>query len=417
MTSFLDALKDLKDTQRAIEAARTGGIFAALDVHQKMAERQQLRDLAAAAQESLEIQKKQAEQQANQLLQPPSTPPTSRPAFSPSQSCYLDGVLKPDERADVLISKLQTFISGIKRVLSKTATFGHTTVKQNKTVLDNWLNGFKSRKQAELSEREALREKWFKSDADKKRLDDLETVWYVAGPWGGEDTYKRMSSQRWAHAHFGFGPKEIAAQEVQEYVGSNYYEIDRQVNGSFSNCWLHAEALGVTDKLKSLAKEAKDLVESDGLCAEAGPIVPQAIVSQPKPATPVSKAASRKESEQSEQDVVDACLGAMCLVAAADGRLSTREIQYITSEMKKHGFAVETLGLREAIVETCRRLVRTGYADSTKKLVKQLLPFRGRPLANLVIELMEGVVGADGNTGKRETQILTFFKKNLLTAD
>jgi hypothetical protein len=57
MASFLDALQDMKDTQRMIEAAKTGGLFAVLDAQQKMRERQQLRDLAANSDASLGIQR------------------------------------------------------------------------------------------------------------------------------------------------------------------------------------------------------------------------------------------------------------------------------------------------------------------------------------------------------------------------
>jgi hypothetical protein len=61
MASFLDALQDMKDTQRMIEAAKTGGIFAALDAQQKMRERQQLRDLAANSEASLALQREAME--------------------------------------------------------------------------------------------------------------------------------------------------------------------------------------------------------------------------------------------------------------------------------------------------------------------------------------------------------------------
>lgn len=61
MASFMDALQDMKDTQRMIEAAKTGGIFGALDAQQKMRERQQLRDLAANSSASLALQQEAIE--------------------------------------------------------------------------------------------------------------------------------------------------------------------------------------------------------------------------------------------------------------------------------------------------------------------------------------------------------------------
>ena len=61
MASFLDALQDMKDTQRMIEAAKTGGLFAVLDAQQKMRERQQLRDLASNSDASLAMQRQAME--------------------------------------------------------------------------------------------------------------------------------------------------------------------------------------------------------------------------------------------------------------------------------------------------------------------------------------------------------------------
>jgi hypothetical protein len=413
MTSFLDALKDFKDTQRALEAAKSGGIFAALEVHQQMAERHQLRDLAAAAQESLDLQRKQAEKQADRVTPPTFMPPPAQLTVPHSRSSPLDSILEHDARAEVVIFKLESFISQLRAALAEAGKFNSTTVKQNAAVLDDWLRNFKQKKQAELREREALRKKWLKSAEDKDRLDNLETVWCMAGPWGGEDTFKKIRGVRWACDYFGFGPKEIAAYEVKSVVSMNYYDLNRRIDGSFSNTRMHAEHLGVAEKLDALAKTAKDLVESEEVPAKARPKVSQAITPPPNDATPTKQASSLKESEQY---VVDACLKAMCLVAAANGRLSAKEIQYITSEMKKHGFAVDVPGLQDTIIETCRQLVRTSYVNSAKKLVKQLVPFRGRPLASLVLELMEGVALADGNTGNREAEILGFFRKHLSAA-
>ena len=61
MATFMDALQDVKDTQRIIEAGKTGGFMAMLDAQQNMRERQQLRDLAANSEASLALQRQALE--------------------------------------------------------------------------------------------------------------------------------------------------------------------------------------------------------------------------------------------------------------------------------------------------------------------------------------------------------------------
>lgn len=61
MATFMDVLQDVKDTQRIIEAGKTGGFMAMLDAQQKMRERQQLRDLAANSEASLALQRQALE--------------------------------------------------------------------------------------------------------------------------------------------------------------------------------------------------------------------------------------------------------------------------------------------------------------------------------------------------------------------
>lgn len=61
MATFMDVLQDVKDTQRIVDAAKTGGFMAMLDAQQKMRERQQLRDLAANSEASLALQRQALE--------------------------------------------------------------------------------------------------------------------------------------------------------------------------------------------------------------------------------------------------------------------------------------------------------------------------------------------------------------------
>jgi tellurite resistance protein len=69
--------------------------------------------------------------------------------------------------------------------------------------------------------------------------------------------------------------------------------------------------------------------------------------------------------------------------------------------------------LRSRVVSTCKKLAATGYAEAAKTLVNDLRPFKGRPLGQLVVELMETVSSADGAVGNRERQVVEFIRKGL----
>ena len=130
---------------------------------------------------------------------------------------------------------------------------------------------------------------------------------------------------------------------------------------------------------------------------------------------PMPQAVGGKGSEDTEANefVVDACMKAMCLVAAVDNTLRDTEVRCIVDAMISRQVNMAVSELRSRVVSTCKKLAATGYAEAAKTLVNDLRPFKGRPLGQLVVELMETVSSADGAVGNRERQVVEFIRKGL----
>jgi hypothetical protein len=444
MTSFLDALQDIKDTQRIIGASKAGGLFGALDAHQKMRERQQLRDLSAAAQESVDLQRKLLEQQ-KRYSSPPAAPTTfSRSPVTKSRSTD----------PDVVISLLEEIVTTFPEAMQNASRLGTKTVAANIAL---W-KGFDLRRKTEADknqerqlqkELETLEARWSKPKTVQQQITSLrskivslqakylkEHPDYLDMDWGGfRDQVVRDFPE--VCEHYGFTPQVQAARAVYacHYI---FTEIAERITSTQST----AAAKGLVDKLNSLFVKASELINGQsspvaavGASPSASDVSSHSDEEEVNPlregdngtdggrasakqsastTLPASPSPSSDVFEDEYRDlVVSACLKAMCLVASVDNSLKEAEVQFIAGNIVERGGGVEPSELRERIIVTCKQLASTGYAEAARQLVGELLPHKGRPLANLVLELMQSVAGVDGRMGNRERQVVDFFRRSI----
>jgi len=117
--------------------------------------------------------------------------------------------------------------------------------------------------------------------------------------------------------------------------------------------------------------------------------------------------------EASEGAVVDLLLPGMCAIAAADGVLQATERKMIVDLIREKGCSIERDTLEAKVVDTCRSIHKNGLQSAIEQLSQRLVPFIGRPLCELFLDLLDRIATADGKVGNRESTVLEFFKRRL----
>ena len=414
MTTFLDVLKDMQDINRVSKA---GSFGAALDAHQKMQERHQLRDAAAALQESVAIQRELLD---NARPQPADVEQSSNGDRRANEQKRRDTNVMKQIMADmnrlssqepqIVIGTLAKVVEELPPLLQHATAFGNPTVASNVSAYDAWYENRtqthkvdKAREAEVTREMEAIESKWFKSAADVERLQALGQQREMLRTMNdnSEGFFDEQLLQEYPHVckHYRFGLAELLATEIHKLK----VEFDRSIE-NIDVKRFKADKEGLLTGLDSAVARAKTLIQNS----------PTSLSSRCVPATTIdSSIAASGPSNRDNDSAIDLCLRACCLVAAVDNTLKDAEVRYIVNELLSRDAGRAAESLRVQIISTCKQIAKAGYADSAKALVTELIPLKGRPLAALVLELMESVATADGQMGNREQQVLDYFRKKI----
>lgn len=289
MTSFLDVLQDIKDRQRIVDAAKNGGLFGALDAHQKMRERQQLRDLATAAQESVELQRKQLELQSRARQ--------SAPSASPSSFSYSDSRISRCRSVDpeVIIDLLEELAGQLQDAKGEAGKAGLDTVGASKAAWEAWKSEFcakwaADRSQLSVKEKQltALESQWSKPQGIRRQIGALRSECVslrakldkicannLDDYWGGFNDYTFRTNPEIC-AHYGFTSRVWAARSV---YACNY--IFEEVARGMASTRSKAVGKGIEGRLDALFEGVRGVIEGRRSTVATATFAPAASPSSP----------------------------------------------------------------------------------------------------------------------------------------
>ncbi len=112
---------------------------------------------------------------------------------------------------------------------------------------------------------------------------------------------------------------------------------------------------------------------------------------------------------------VDAQLAfrAACCVIAADGRVGTKEVAFLSEALLAFGEKFEPDRLKQPVVAACKEILKTGLAATVEAVSKELQPLVGTPSGKVIQGLCDQLAGLEEAENSKAKQIAATYSRIL----